>query len=118
MSSKQENKHTQPCGCAPRPQGSDESRAQESANQPRLEDLIPIAVVIAVGCEPCAKRAVERALRQGVPVREIQRVLATVGHLRSLDCFSSAVGPDILARMDQPLASAKMTLETLVSEGR
>lgn len=80
------------------------------AGENRLEDLIPIAVVIAAGCESCAGRMVERALREGSTPRGIERSLRIVEHQRSLDCFRSAVGPDVVARMEKPLEAARKTL--------
>ncbi|MFQ5796370.1 MAG: carboxymuconolactone decarboxylase family protein [Candidatus Bipolaricaulia bacterium] len=84
-----------------------------SAQQPevKLEDLIPIAVVIAAGCEPCARLMVERALEQGSSERQIQKVLAIVAYLQKLDCLAESVGSETLARMEKPLAMARRTLE-------
>ena len=72
---------------------------------PRLEDLIPIAVVIAAGCESCAERMVTRALQSGSSRRQIERTLRIVAHLRSADCFLQAVGVEVAGRMDAPLAA-------------
>lgn len=76
----------------------------------RLGDLIPIAVVIAGGCEPCAERMVERALRQGSPRRQIERTLEIVAHLRSQACFAQAVGAGVIARMEKPFQAARKAL--------
>jgi alkylhydroperoxidase/carboxymuconolactone decarboxylase family protein YurZ len=78
--------------------------------EPRLEDLVPIAVVIAAGCETCAERMVARALEQGSPVRHIRKVLAVVAQLRGSDCFAQAVGLEAVAKMDLPLAAGRRTL--------
>ena len=75
-----------------------------------LDELIPIAVVIAAGCEPCAERMVERALRQGTPRHLIKRTLAIVAHVRSRDCFAQAVGSDVIARMEKPLEAGREAL--------
>jgi alkylhydroperoxidase/carboxymuconolactone decarboxylase family protein YurZ len=83
------------------------SRARQ---QPKLEDLIPIAVVIAAGCQPCARRMVTKALSQGSAKRHVQKVLAIVGHMQRQDCLGQAVGPAALARMEKPLAAAKRAL--------
>jgi AhpD family alkylhydroperoxidase len=72
----------------------------------RLEDLIPIAVVIAAGCEGCAESMVRRALRNGATRRQIERTLKIVAHLRSTDCFQRAVGVELAGRMDGPLTAA------------
>jgi hypothetical protein len=86
---------------------------------PRLEDLIPIAVVIAAGCERCAERMVGAALAHGVPGPDIERTLGIVAHLHSRDCFAQAVGPEVVARMARPLAAGRKCLRTLdpVPEG-
>ncbi len=72
---------------------------------PRLEDLIPIAVVIAAGCESCAESMVRRALQNGSSRRQIERTLRIVAHLRSADCYLQAVGVEVAGRMDAPLAA-------------
>lgn len=84
---------------------------QKASSEVRLEDLIPIAVVIAAGCEPCAVRMVERALQQGSSERQIQKVLSIVAYLQKQDCLTGAVGSETLARMGKPLARARRTLE-------
>ncbi|MFI5168376.1 MAG: hypothetical protein ACHQQS_17350 [Thermoanaerobaculales bacterium] len=75
-----------------------------------FEHLIPIAVVIAAGCEPCAKRMVEEALRHGTPSHHVARTLAIVARLRSAECLAVAVGAEVVARMDKPLDVARRTL--------
>lgn len=77
---------------------------------PRLEDLIPIAVGIAAGCERCAERMVERALKGGATKRLIERTLGIVANLRSVDCFARAVGPEVIARMEKPLQAGRKAL--------
>jgi hypothetical protein len=76
-------------------------------SSPRLEDLLPIAIVIAAGCEACAAGAVRRALRLGSPRPLVERTLAIVEHMLALDCLLAAVGPEALARMQEPLAAAR-----------
>jgi hypothetical protein len=76
----------------------------------RLEDLIPIAVVIAAGCEPCAERMVERALSQGTPGHLVRRTLGIVARARSTECFVQAVGPEVIARMEKPLQAGRRAL--------
>jgi len=49
------------CGCADANAVSDQSAeliAQQISAEVKLENLIPIAVVIAAGCEPCAQKMV------------------------------------------------------------
>jgi hypothetical protein len=92
----------------------DEQAGQEPPRRapatPHLEDLIPIAVMIAAGCETCAERMVRRALERGSGRREIERTLAIVANLRSLDCFGGAVGADVVERMARPLRTGERVL--------
>jgi hypothetical protein len=76
-----------------------------------IEELIPIATVIAAGCESCAEKMVRRALDAGAAASEVGRTLRVVAHLRALDCFAAAVGPEVLARMAPPLRAAERTLQ-------
>ena len=76
----------------------------------RLQDLIPIAVVIAAGCESCAENAVKRALQNGVARSQIERTLRIVAHFRSAECFQRAVGVEVTGRMDGPLAASTNAL--------
>lgn len=71
----------------------------------RLQDLIPIAVVIAAGCESCAESTVKRALANGVARSQIERTLRIVARFRSADCFQQAVGTEVTRRMEGPLAA-------------
>lgn len=79
----------------------------------RLADLVPLAVVIAGGCEPCAARIVRRAVENGTPDHLIASTLAIVADLRSRECFAGAVGPEVIARMERPLATARRALKEL-----
>jgi hypothetical protein len=92
----------------PAPQADCGSGSSERTT-PRLEDLIPIAVVIAAGCEGCAERMVQRALRRG-SAWPIQQTLGIVAHLRSRDCFVQAVGAEVIARMEKPLEAGMKAL--------
>jgi alkylhydroperoxidase/carboxymuconolactone decarboxylase family protein YurZ len=83
----------------------------------KLEDLIPIAVVIAAGCESCAEKMVHRAIDQGSPKPLIGRTLRIVARLRSLDCLAQAVGPEVIARMDKPLQAGEKALGGSCCEG-
>ncbi len=76
----------------------------------RLEDLIPVAVAVAAGCEPCTERAIRRALERGNPNHAVARTLAIVGHIRGRDCFAEAVGREVVARMGGPLQTGERTL--------
>lgn len=76
----------------------------------RLEDVIPIAVVIAAGCEHCAESMVERALSEGTPPELVRRTLGIVARVRSTECFVQAVGPEVIARMEKPLHAGRRAL--------
>ncbi|MCK5438812.1 MAG: carboxymuconolactone decarboxylase family protein [Gemmatimonadetes bacterium] len=88
----------------------------ETTASPDLEDLIPIAVVIAAGCEPCAEKMVRRALGQGSTPKDIRKTLGLVAHMQNLDCLAENVGRAALARMEKPLAAGKRTLESELSQ--
>jgi alkylhydroperoxidase/carboxymuconolactone decarboxylase family protein YurZ len=88
----------------------------ETAASPNLENLIPIAVVIAAGCEPCAEKMVRRALERGSAAQDIRKTLGLVAHMQDLDCLAENVGPAALARMEKPLAAGKRTLESELSQ--
>lgn len=72
-----------------------EVQSSQHASEARLQDLIPIAMVIVGGCEPCAESMVNRALRQGSSWQDIERTLRIVAGTRVLDCFAKAVGPEV-----------------------
>jgi alkylhydroperoxidase/carboxymuconolactone decarboxylase family protein YurZ len=76
----------------------------------RLEDVIPIAVVIAAGCERCAESMVKRALSQGTPEELVRRTLGIMARVHSTECFVQAVGPEIIARMEKPLQAGRKAL--------
>ncbi len=88
----------------------------ETATGPDLENLIPIAVVIAAGCEPCAEKMVRRALDQGNAVKDIRKTLSLVAHMQNLECLAENVGPTVVARMEKPLAAGKRSLESELSQ--
>lgn len=101
MTQSQKTAGTTDCGCTP-------------ASEPRLEDLVPVAVVIAAGCEPCAERMVRRALDRGCSPREVRKTLAIVADMRRQECLASAVGAEVLGRMDRPLARGRQTLQATI----
>lgn len=78
---------------------------------PQLEDLIPLAVVVACGCEPCAESLVRRALQAGSSRRDVQKVLAIIQYMMTVDCLILRVGQEAVTRMAKPLAAAVKTLE-------
>jgi alkylhydroperoxidase/carboxymuconolactone decarboxylase family protein YurZ len=83
---------------------------QASKSETRLQDLIPIAMVIVGGCEPCAEKMVTRALKQGSSWQDIEMTLRIVASMQKADCFAKAVGMDVIARMEKPLAAGWRTL--------
>ncbi len=99
----------QPCGCGPETRPSD---------QPTLQNLIPIALVIAAGCEPCAEKMVRRALQEGSSRREVLKTIGIVEHLHGSECFRSAIAQEIRDRMEKPLARARQTAEEAGAEGK
>jgi len=96
------------CGCSSE---SGPLRAAQHHGHSHLNDLIPIAVVIAAGCEPCAEKMVRRALEQGASPERIGHVLRIVSSMQKLDCFALALGIDAIRRMEKPLAAAEKTLQ-------
>lgn len=92
------------------------STSSKPKPEPRLQDLIPIAVVIAGGCESCAERMVERALKEGCAWEDIDKTLRILSGMQKLDCLAKAIGPEFVTRMDKPIAAAQRTLrEALMS---
>ncbi len=92
------------------------ARPQEGGD-PKLEDLIPIAVVIAAGCEGCAERMVRRAVEAGSAGRHVLRTIAIVADLRERECFRTNIAPEVVERMKGPLARARKTLDELAGTG-
>jgi AhpD family alkylhydroperoxidase len=83
---------------------------QTPKTQPRLQDLIPIVVVIVGGCESCAENMVRRALLEGSSREDIDKTLRILEGMQKLDCLLKAIGPEIISRMDKPIAAAQRTL--------
>jgi hypothetical protein len=97
----------------------DENEVPAAVPDRNLEDVILIATVVAAGCEPCAENAVARALEHGSSRRHIQRALDIIAKMQKLDCFAKAIGPDVVARMERPLAAGRRTLrKAMLSAGR
>jgi hypothetical protein len=92
-------------------------RRQDRSDHPKLEDLIPIAVVIAAGCEGCADRLVRRAIAAGSAARHVLRTIAIVADLRERECFRTNIAPDVIERMEGPLARARKTLDEVAGTG-
>lgn len=77
----------------------------------QLENLIPLAVVVACGCEPCAESMVRRALQAGTSTRDVQRVLAIIQTMMTVDCLIARVSAEVVAHMEKSLAIALRTLD-------
>jgi hypothetical protein len=80
-----------------------------------VENLIPIGVVIALGCETCAEKVVAWALDQGSSFEDVERALQTVAAMQKLDCFKETFGA---APIEKPLAAARRTLEQAKARAR
>ena len=110
------------CGCASADataSATDEKQSPAAVPESNLEDLILLATVIAAGCESCAENAVARALEHGSASRHIQKALQIIAKIQKLDCFGKAVGPEVVARMERPLAAGRRTLrEAVLGAGR
>lgn len=96
-----------------------ETCSSEARSETRLQDLIPIAMVIVGGCEPCAEKMVIRALKEGSSLQDVDKTLRIVAGMQRLDCFAKAVGIEVVARMDKPLAAGERTLrEAMLRRGK
>ena len=93
------------------PAQSEEKQTTQEKTEIRLQDLLPIAMVIVGGCETCAEKMVERALHEGSPFQDIDKTLRIIGGMQKLACFANAVGPEVVSRMDKPLEAGRRTLE-------
>ena len=89
---------------------------KETADPRLLENLIPLAVVIACGCEPCAESCVRRALAAGSSRREIQKALAIIQHMKTVGCLIERVGSETVGRMESPLAAAARIMKEFQAE--
>ena len=88
---------------------------QSLKSEAKLQNLIPIAMVIVGGCEPCAEKMVMRALKQGSSWQDIEKTLKITANMQRTDCFAKAVGTDVIARMEKPLAAGWRTLQQAVT---
>ncbi|HET7209758.1 MAG TPA: hypothetical protein VFI95_24515 [Terriglobales bacterium] len=76
-----------------------------------LENLVPIAVVIVGGCEPCAEKMVTQALSRGSSWQDVDQTLRILTDMQKRDCVAKVLGPDMIARMEKPLAAGRRTLQ-------
>ncbi len=90
----------------------------ESLPKGRIESLLPIAMVIVLGCESCAAEAVQWALAQGASRQDIDQELNTIAAVQKIGCFREKFGPDAASRMERPLAAARRALEQATAQNR
>jgi hypothetical protein len=92
--------------------GTPNAPVETRASKPeiKLQDVIPIVMVIVGGCEPCAEKTVKRALEEGSSWQDIDKTLRIVASMQKADCFAWAVGADVIARMEKPLAAGWRSL--------
>jgi hypothetical protein len=76
-----------------------------------LQNLVPIAVVVTGGCEPCAEKLVNQALAQGSSWEDINETLLILADFQKRQCVIEALGADVVARMEKPLAAGRRALE-------
>ena len=79
----------------------EEKHAPSEKTDVRLQDLLPIAMVIVGGRESCA----------GSSFQDIDKTLRIIAGMQKLGCFANAVGPEVVSRMDKPLEAGRRTLE-------
>ncbi len=79
----------------------------------KLQSLIPIAVVVVGGCEPCTEKMVQQALAQGSDWQDVDETLRILADMQKRQCVSQALGADVVARMEKPLAAGRRTLEQM-----
>ncbi len=91
---------------------------QNVRSKGNLENLIPIAVVVAGGCEPCAEKMVKQALAQGSTREDIDQTLRILADMQKRECVAKALGQDVVARMEKPLAAGRSTLQQAVADDR
>ena len=89
----------------------DDMRALPPTVGGNLQNLIPIAMVIVGGCEPCAEKMVTRALKEGSSWQDIDKTVRIVASTKTLDCFAKAVGAEVVGRMEKPLAAGRRALQ-------
>ncbi len=84
---------------------------QGNRSKGNLQNLIPIAVVVVGGCEPCAEKMVAQALAQGSSWQEVDETLRILADMQKRQCVIQALGPETIARMEKPLAAGRRTLD-------
>jgi len=90
----------------------------EALPKGRIENLIPIGMLISLGCENCAEKAVQWALAQGSSREDVDAALRTIAVVQKLDCFNQQFGSDVASRLGKPLEAARRALEQATSGGK
>jgi AhpD family alkylhydroperoxidase len=83
-----------------------------------LQNLIPIAVVVVGGCGPCAEKMVTQALAHGSSWENVDETLRILADMQKRQCVIQALGPETIARMEEPLAAGRRTLDQAKPEDR
>jgi hypothetical protein len=83
----------------------------ETRSKGNLQNLVPIAVVVVGGCEPCAENMVKKALAQGSLWEDVDETLRILADMQKRECVVRALGSEAVARMEKPLAAGRRTLK-------
>jgi hypothetical protein len=84
---------------------------RDIGRKPALEDLVPLAAVVAAGCQPCAERMVARALEREGAMPFVARTLAILAEVSAAKCFAEAVGPETTERMRRCVRAGRNALD-------
>ncbi len=84
---------------------------QNIRSKGNLQNLIPIAVVIVGGCEPCAEKMVNQALANGSSWQDVDETLRILDDMHKRQCVIQAIGAEAVARMEKPLAAGRTALD-------
>jgi hypothetical protein len=90
---------------------------QSNRKSSDLQNLIPIAVVVVGGCEPCAEKMVTAALAQGSSWQDVDMTLRILADMQKRSCVAQSLGADTIARMEKPLAAGRRTLDQAKRDG-
>jgi hypothetical protein len=61
---------------------------------------------------------VKQALAEGSPWQDIDETLRILAHMQKRECVKQALGPEVIARMEKPLAAGRKTLQEAIREDR
>jgi methylaspartate ammonia-lyase len=67
--------------------------------------------VIGLGCKPCTKFYVDKALEKGCSKDDLRKIASLVESLTSSGCLRKAVGDERVDRMKESLIAVKEILE-------